>query len=213
MPARSRFDAEYFQRFYHGADRTHAPREVARLASGVSGLAEWLGVRIESILDVGAGTGIWRGWFRRHRPEALYRSVDVSTYACERYGHEQRDISRWRGRDRFDLVICQSVLQYLDDDAAARAIRNLGAMTRGLLYLEAITARARGTASGSTLTSSRSARASGRRAGAGCGCTSSRDHPREPLVAEVRRTTATPFGASHAGAGRGPTAAWDPHRA
>ena len=33
------------------------------------------------------------------------------------------------------------MLQYLDDAAAARAIENLGRMCRGLLYLEAITAR------------------------------------------------------------------------
>ncbi|BDG02966.1 class I SAM-dependent methyltransferase [Anaeromyxobacter oryzae] len=139
MPSPCRFDARYFQRHYHGPDRAHAPREIARLASGVVGLAAWLGVEIESVLDVGAGTGIWRGWFRRHRPAVRYRSIDVSPYACERYGHERRDISRWRARERFDLVICHSVLQYLDAPAAERALENIGAMCRGLLYLEAIT--------------------------------------------------------------------------
>jgi SAM-dependent methyltransferase len=139
MPTGTRFDAKYFQRFYHGSGRTHAARDVARLASGVCGLAEWLGVELEAVLDVGAGTGIWRSWFRRHRPGLRYRSVDVSPYACERYGHEERDIASWRARERFDLVVCHSVLQYLDDRGAARAIRNLGAMSRGLLYLEAIT--------------------------------------------------------------------------
>jgi hypothetical protein len=33
------------------------------------------------------------------------------------------------------------VLPYLDDDGCARAIENLAAMSRGFLYLEAITAR------------------------------------------------------------------------
>jgi SAM-dependent methyltransferase len=140
MASPSRFDAAYFQRHYRGADPVHSARQIASLASGVCGLASWLGVELRSVLDVGAGTGLWRSWFRRHRPRVRYRSVDVSPYACERYGHERRDISRWRGRERFDLVVCHSVIQYLDAPAAERAIRNLGAMSRGLLYLEAITA-------------------------------------------------------------------------
>src|SRR5512140_576325 len=52
-----RFDAAYFRRFYHGADRTHSAREMARLVSGVCGLSTWLGVTVRSALDVGAGTG------------------------------------------------------------------------------------------------------------------------------------------------------------
>jgi len=141
MTTPGRFDAAYYRRHYASRSRVHSAREVARLASGVTGLAAWLGLEVASVLDVGAGTGLWRDWFRRHRPAVRYRSTDVSPYACERYGHERRDISAWRARQRFDLVICQGVLPYLDDRAAARAIENLGAMCRGLLYLEAITAR------------------------------------------------------------------------
>ncbi len=134
-----RFDAAYFRRFYRGKGRTHTAREIAQLVAGVCGLSAWLGVEIRSILDVGAGTGIWRGPLRRRVPGARYRSIDVSPWACARYGHERRDISRWRARGRFDLVVCHSVLQYLPDAAAERALRNLGAMSRGVLYLEAIT--------------------------------------------------------------------------
>ena len=140
MTASQRFDAAYYRRHYAGRGRVHSAREIARLASGVTGLAAWLGVELRSVLDVGAGPGLWRDWFRRHRPAVRYRSTDFSPYACERYGHERRDISRWRSREHHDLVVCQGVLQYLDDAAAARAIENLGAMCRGLLYLEAITA-------------------------------------------------------------------------
>lgn len=134
------FDAAYYRRHYHSAGRVHSAAEVARLAAGVAGLARWWGVPLERVLDVGAGPGFWRTWFRRHVPTARYRSVDHSAHAARRYGHERRDISRWRARERFDLVICQGVLQYLDDAACARAIDHLGAMCRGLLYLEAITA-------------------------------------------------------------------------
>ena len=102
-------------------------------------MAAWLGIEVRAVLDVGAGTGLWRSWFRRHRPRVRYRSIDVSPHACSIYGHERRDISSWRAARQFDLVVCHSVLQYLDATAAERAIANLGSMCRGLLYLEAVT--------------------------------------------------------------------------
>jgi hypothetical protein len=136
-----RFDAAYYRRHYGGRSRVHSPAEVARLAGAVTGLAAWWGLPLETALDVGAGPGHWRDWFRRHRPAVRYRSVDLSPWACRQYGHERRDLARWRARSRFDLVICHGVLQYLDDSEAERAIENLGAMSRGLLYLEAITRR------------------------------------------------------------------------
>jgi hypothetical protein len=46
---------------------------------------------------------------------------------------------------RYDLVVCQSVLQYLGRAEADRAIGVLGDATRGLLYLEVPTARDRDT--------------------------------------------------------------------
>jgi len=135
---RQSFDAAYYRRFYR--DRpVHDRRRIGQLASGVLGLAGWWGLPVRSVLDIGAGPGLWRDWFRRHRPEVRYRSTDLSAYACERYGHERRDISRWRARGRFDLVVCQGVLQYLEAADAERAIENLGAMARGLVYLEIVT--------------------------------------------------------------------------
>jgi SAM-dependent methyltransferase len=139
MVTRTRFDADYYRRHYEGRDRVHSSAQVARLAAGVDGIATWLGVEIRTVLDVGAGPGFWRAWFRRRRPKVRYRSTDVSTWACRRYGHERRDISRWRPVARFDLVVCQGVLQYLGDEDAERAIENLGAACRGLLYLEVVT--------------------------------------------------------------------------
>jgi hypothetical protein len=141
MTAPQRFDAAYYRRHYQTRARVHSAAEVGRLASGVVGLAGWLGVELRTALDVGAGPGLWRDWFRRHRPAVRYRSTDVSPFACERYRHERRDIGRWRSRERYDLIVCQGVLPYLDDDLAEAAIDNLGAMSRGLLYLEAVTRR------------------------------------------------------------------------
>ncbi len=139
---RERFDREYFDRFYGSAKtRVHGAGEIAHLCAAVCELVAYFGGRLESVLEVGAGPGLWRDWFRRHRPQVRYRSTDASEHACARYGHERRDISRWRARGRFDLVVCQGVLPYLDDAACAAAVANLAAMSRGFLYLEAPTGR------------------------------------------------------------------------
>jgi Methyltransferase domain len=137
--ARQVFDADYYRRFYR--DRpVHDRRAIAHLATGVTGLSAWWGITIRSVLDIGAGTGLWRDWFAAERPRVAYRSIDVSEYACRRYGHEHADISRWRPAAPSDLVVCQGVLQYLDDHACSRAIGNLAAACRTLLYLEVPTA-------------------------------------------------------------------------
>jgi hypothetical protein len=136
------FDASYFRRYYESRrSRVYGGEQIAHLAGGITGLVQWFGGEIERVLDVGAGIGLWRDWFAAHMPAVRYRSVDVSAYACAKYGHERRDISAWRAREKFDLIICQGVLPYLDDDACARAIANIGAMCRGFLYIEAITSR------------------------------------------------------------------------
>ena len=136
------FDARYFRRYYESRrSRVYGREQVAHLAQGVTGFVRWFGGDIEKVLDVGAGIGLWKGWFGEHLPKVRYRSLDVSAYACEKYGHERRDISRWRAREKFDLVVCQGVLPYLDDEACERAVANMAAMCRGFLYLEAITSR------------------------------------------------------------------------
>ena len=134
------FSAEYYDRYYGSANtRVHGAKEIARLCTAVTSMLDWWGVPLDSVLDVGAGVGHWRDWFAKHRPKTAYRSTEVSRYACAQYGHEQRDITKWRANKQFDLVVCQGVLPYIDDAGCAKAIENIGAMTGGLLYLEAIT--------------------------------------------------------------------------
>jgi hypothetical protein len=136
----SSFDAGYYGTYYGSArTRVHGAKEIARLCTAVTSMLDWWSVPIDTVLDVGAGVGLWRDWFKKHRPKTVYRSTEVSRYACAQYGHEQRDITKWRANDAFDLVVCQGVLPYLDDAGCAKAIENLAAMTAGLLYLEAIT--------------------------------------------------------------------------
>jgi SAM-dependent methyltransferase len=138
----SSFDAAYFKRFYESRrSRVYGREQIDHLARGVTGFVQWFGGEIGSVLDLGAGTGLWKDWFRENYPHVHYRGVDVSEYACKRYGHERRDISRWRAREKFDLLVCQGVLPYLDDEACDRAIANMAAMCQGFLYIEAITSR------------------------------------------------------------------------
>jgi SAM-dependent methyltransferase len=136
------FDAEYFDRFYERrSTRVYDATKVAELARSVMSMIRWLGGETKSVLDVGAGPGFWRSYLKAHERGVRYTSIDASPYACERYGHLHRDIARWRSNERFDLVVCQGVLPYLNDDDARAAIANIGAMSSGFFYLEAITTR------------------------------------------------------------------------
>jgi hypothetical protein len=136
------FDADYYDRYYRSArTRVHSADEVGKLCTAVASFIEWWQHPLETVLDVGAGVGLWWDWFAKRRPRVAYRSTELSAHACREYGHEQRDITKWRAKQSFDLVICQGVLPYIDEAGAAKAIDNLAAMTGGFLYLEAITRR------------------------------------------------------------------------
>jgi Nodulation protein S (NodS) len=138
----ARFDAAYYRRFYGKArTRIHGAEEVAHLGAGLVEMIAWYGGDVRSVLEVGAGVGLLRDWFAKERASVRYVSTEYSAYAAATYGHVQRDIATWKGRQKFDLVVCQGVLPYLSDNGALAAIDNLAAMTRGFLYLEAITRR------------------------------------------------------------------------
>jgi SAM-dependent methyltransferase len=140
-PMKERFGASYFRRYYGRRSGVYGAAQIDHLARGVTGFVGWFAGELTSVLDVGAGTGLWGAWFRENLPSVRYRAVDVSEYACKTYGHEHRDIASWRARRKFDLVVCQGVLPYLPDAACKQAIGNIAAMCKGFLYLEAITRR------------------------------------------------------------------------
>jgi hypothetical protein len=145
MPRRAdepRFDVSYYDRFYlDPATRIYGPKQHGHLVTGVVSLIDWFGGELRDVLDVGAGVGRWRDWFQKHRAAVKVVSTELDPEVCKKFGHEQRNISTWRGRRKFDLVICQGVVPYLSDADAERAIDNLAAMSRGFLYFEAITKR------------------------------------------------------------------------
>ncbi|MFO0663129.1 MAG: class I SAM-dependent methyltransferase [Polyangiaceae bacterium] len=138
----STFDRAYYDKHYESvATRVHGPREIAALASGVVGMMKWYGAPIRNVLDVGAGPGLWRDWFKTELPRTRYRSVEYSTYACERYGHEHGNLVTLSGNEAYDLVVCQGVLPYINDEDLPKAMAKLAKFSGGFLYLECVTER------------------------------------------------------------------------
>jgi SAM-dependent methyltransferase len=136
-----RFDRDYYQRFYFDPKTAVVSRaEMNARARLISAYAEHIGLPVRRMLDAGCGIGLLRAPLQRAFPRAVYTGLEYSAYLCERYGWTRGSLADWRA-DPFDLVICYDVLQYLDDRTAARAIANLGRLTRGVLYLSALTAR------------------------------------------------------------------------
>jgi SAM-dependent methyltransferase len=134
------FDHDYYQRFYYNRKtRVIDQTQVDRLGDFVCSYASYLDVPVRRVLDVGCGIGLWKNVIARRFPSAKYIGVEYSEYLCERYGWQQGSVVDYRARIPFDLVICQGVLPYLDDAQAKLAMRNLGVLCRGLLYVEAVT--------------------------------------------------------------------------
>lgn len=137
----SRFDREYYQRFYLDPRTAVVSRaEMNARARLIAAYAVHIGLPVRRILDAGCGIGLLRAPLQRAFPRAEYVGLEYSEYLCERYGWQQGSLATFTA-DPFDLVVCYDVLQYLDDRTAARAIANLGRLTRGVLYLSALTAR------------------------------------------------------------------------
>jgi SAM-dependent methyltransferase len=142
--SQSVFDEAYYQRFYFDKKTSVVdPAHVERLGAFVCSYLQYLRVPVRRVLDVGCGIGLWQGVIAKHFPQARYFGVEYSAYLCERFGWEQGSVLDYRPKSSasapFDLVICQGVLPYLSAADAKLAMRNLGRLSHGALYVEAIT--------------------------------------------------------------------------
>ena len=136
----ARFDEAYYQRFYvDKATRVTSAEEHDALARFVFCFADWNKIEIKNVIDIGAGVGLWKKWIAKHRKDVAYEGTEVSQAMCKKHGFTERDIARWRDRKKYDLIVCQGVLQYLPDPDLAPAIANIAAMSRGLVYFEITT--------------------------------------------------------------------------
>jgi 2-polyprenyl-3-methyl-5-hydroxy-6-metoxy-1,4-benzoquinol methylase len=134
------FNRDYYQRFYFNPRTAVTSKaEMGARARLIAGCADYLGLPVGKILDAGCGVGLLREPLLRALPRARYMGLEHSSYLCRRYGWRQGSIETYRSRERFDLVICYDVLQYLSAPAARRAIRNLARLCRGALYFGALT--------------------------------------------------------------------------
>ena len=134
------FDASYYQRYYFDRKTKVAdPQHVERLGAFVCSYLKYLRVPVRRVLDIGCGIGLWRDIAARHFPQAPYHGVEFSEYLCERYGWERGSVVDYQASEPFDLVICQGVLAYLSPPDLKRALRNLGVVCRGALYVEVVT--------------------------------------------------------------------------
>jgi SAM-dependent methyltransferase len=133
------FDEAYYQRFYFDKKTSVVdPQHMERLGAFVCSYLQYLRVPVRRVLDVGCGIGLWQGIVARHFPLAAYHGVEFSPYLCERYGWEPGSVVDYRAEAPFDLVICQGVLPYLNPADLKRALHNLGQLSHGALYLEAV---------------------------------------------------------------------------
>ena len=134
------FDEAYYQRFYFDKKTSVVdPQHMERLGTFVCSYLQYLRIPVRRVLDMGCGIGLWRDVLARHFPNASYHGVEFSEYLCERYGWERGSVVDYRSPQPFDLVICQGVLPYLSPADLQRALHNLGQLSRGALYLEAVT--------------------------------------------------------------------------
>ncbi|MCA9575371.1 MAG: class I SAM-dependent methyltransferase [Polyangiales bacterium] len=134
-----RFDAAYYQRHYEdAATAVSSAEETLTLVRFVCSYLEYLGVAVETALDLGCGVGRWRDALAQVDASIDYTGVEVSEYLCGEYEWVHSSIAAYDGEPA-DLVICQGVLQYLPAREARQAIKTLARVTEGALYLEALT--------------------------------------------------------------------------
>ena len=151
MPAaagRKSYDEAYFRKWYRDPrTRVHTPQAVRRKVRMVVGIAEYfLGRKLRSVLDVGAGEGAWRREIRRIRPDVRYLGIDPSDWVVARHvrrrnirlGSFEQLPTLQLGRAH-DLIVCADVLQYVPDAALKRGVRHHASSHTAKAYLEAYT--------------------------------------------------------------------------
>ena len=113
-----RFDAAYYRRFT-AVRPVHDSAAESPILPKESSRSRVVANPDPSVLDVGAGKG-YLARLAAISTRVSYHGIDASEYACRRYGHELADLATWQPPRKYDLVVCQSVLQYLDDAVGRR---------------------------------------------------------------------------------------------
>jgi 2-polyprenyl-3-methyl-5-hydroxy-6-metoxy-1,4-benzoquinol methylase len=134
------FDEAYYQRFYHDPRTAVTSRaEMRDRAALIAACVNYVGLPVKRILDAGSGVGLLRAPLRRRLPGAEYVGLEISEYLCKRYGWQHGTLQTLSTGDRYELVICYDVMQYLSAADARAAIAKLAKVCRGALYFGALT--------------------------------------------------------------------------
>lgn len=134
---RNEFDRAFFDRFYQrSSTAVISADDVYRRARFVLAYLAHLQLDIQSVLDAGCGTGLWKKALRRLDRDIAYTGIDPSEYLCRRYGWTRTAIADFAPRRKFDLVICQDVLQYVDESGVRRSIAAMTRACAGALYFD-----------------------------------------------------------------------------
>ncbi|KIG17177.1 hypothetical protein DB30_03774 [Enhygromyxa salina] len=136
-----RFDAGFYERFYGDPDtRVCSEESIERLVRFVCAYLDHLQIEVREVLDFGCGMGLWRAPLQRAIPGLRhYHGVEFSEYLCGVHGWAHGSAVDYEHGRTADLVVCQSVLQYLPANQARVAIRNLARHTGQAMYLEVVT--------------------------------------------------------------------------
>lgn len=131
------FDRDFFKRFYEDASTTVISEDdVFKRACFVLAYLSHLQVPVRNVLDAGCGTGLWQKALHGIDSSIDYFGIDPSAYLCEKYGWFQSSVADFRSRKKFDLVVCQDVMQYMSSDEVERSFAAMAAVCRGALYFD-----------------------------------------------------------------------------
>ncbi|HKW13011.1 MAG TPA: methyltransferase domain-containing protein [Candidatus Krumholzibacteria bacterium] len=131
------FDRAFFKRFYEDRSTTVISEDdVFKRACFVIAYLSHLQVPVHDVLDAGCGTGLWQRALAQIDTDIQYLGIDPSAYLCEKYGWFQSSVEDFRSRKKFDLVVCQDVMQYMNAGEVERSFDAIAAVCRGALYFD-----------------------------------------------------------------------------
>ena len=134
---RQDFDRDFFRRFYDEAATSVISRDdVFRRACFVLAYLAHLRVPVHSVLDAGCGTGLWKRALEDIDDSIEYTGIDPSEYMCATHGWTRSTVAGFRSKRKFDLIVCQDVMQYMDAREVDRSFANIGRLCRGALYFD-----------------------------------------------------------------------------
>lgn len=142
------YDRAYFDKWYR--DPRHGVRSRQELerkvALAVSVAEYYLGHRVQHVLDVGCGEGVWRAPLLKMRPDVDYLGLDSSEYVVARYGVARNlrqatfgQLEHLRFDRMFDLIVCSDTIHYVKNSELQRGLRGVVEMLAGVAFLELFT--------------------------------------------------------------------------